>query len=184
VQEQVLVMKVDNALAKHCVLDPHIMRASGGSIVIEALQLRPRPMYRVHWAGFHTSAGPEDCGANADLMLSRTQMVRMISEGNGQAITSSRAFWDPWLLSQNPRVARYLAGRWFDRGLMQRRRIRNTMSRGVSRLTPTAMRTADINAESTTRDGRRHGPSFYGQCVEPQSTFRLRATPTFDSIGL
>jgi hypothetical protein len=93
-QEQIVVMKVDNALAGHCILDPHIMRASGGSIVIEALQLRPEPMYRVHWAGFHTSAGNEDCGAEADLMLSRIQMVMMISEGNGRAITSEYAYPD------------------------------------------------------------------------------------------
>ncbi len=38
-----------------CILDVDIMRTSGGSVVIEAFQSRTRPMYRVHWAGFHTS---------------------------------------------------------------------------------------------------------------------------------
>lgn len=92
-QERMIVRKLVDPVAKYCVLDPPIMRASGGSIVIEALQLRPQPIYTVHWAGFHTSAGTEDCGAEADLMLSRIQMVKMISEGNGPAVSSKYAYY-------------------------------------------------------------------------------------------
>ena len=67
------------------------MRASGGSIVIEALQVRAQRMYRVHWAGTHTSRGSADCGAVADLALSRVDIVALTYAADGLATAAADA---------------------------------------------------------------------------------------------
>ena len=77
--QKIRALKVGADSAGSCILDVDIMRTSGGSVVIEALQSRTRPMYRVHWAGFRTSTGEADCGVEADLMLSRSQLIRLMS---------------------------------------------------------------------------------------------------------
>ncbi len=94
-QEKIPASRVDNrASGTRCALDVRTMRASGGSIVIEALHLWPEPMYRVHWIGFHTSTGEEDCGAVADLALSRIQVVELMSAANSPTVPSEKAYPD------------------------------------------------------------------------------------------
>jgi hypothetical protein len=61
-----------------CVLDPRTMLASGGSLVIEAVQPTPDPHYRVDWAGEHTSDGRTDCGADAEFLLSQPDLVALL----------------------------------------------------------------------------------------------------------
>ena len=77
-QAHFIARRVGSGSAAHCTLDEGIMRALGGSIVIEARQEWPQRTYRVHWAGTHTSNGEADCGTSADLVLDRVEMVALM----------------------------------------------------------------------------------------------------------
>ena len=94
VQKKIVVNKVSNSSTTRCNLDVRSIQASGGSIVIEAFQLWPEPMYQVHWAGIRTSAGGADCGAVADLLLSRSQVIELMSAANGPVIASEKVHPD------------------------------------------------------------------------------------------
>ena len=65
-----------------CILSPVVMGLDGGSLVVEEKQASRPPMYRVHWAGSHTSHGTLDCGASADLTLSLSELLSL-AEGVG-----------------------------------------------------------------------------------------------------
>lgn len=65
-----------------CILRPDIMTATGGSLVVEA-RYTTSGLYRVHWAGPHTSLGDADCGAAADLTLSRGDLQMLINAVGG-----------------------------------------------------------------------------------------------------
>jgi hypothetical protein len=41
------------------------------------------PAFRVHWAGGHTDNGAGDCGSAADLMLERTDVMRLANAAGG-----------------------------------------------------------------------------------------------------
>jgi hypothetical protein len=84
--DRILVARAGAPPTARCALDTGVMQGSGGSIVIEALLPGPASLYRVHWAGFHTSFGDADCGAGADLLLSRSQVNKLLSAAGGQAI--------------------------------------------------------------------------------------------------
>jgi hypothetical protein len=66
-----------------CILTPSVMMAAGGSLVVEARRLSRPPVYRVHWAGGHTAAGPGDCGTVADLVVQRTELMRLANVAGG-----------------------------------------------------------------------------------------------------
>lgn len=66
-----------------CVLDPNVMAEHGGSLVVEGLQRRPSLEYTVHWAGVHTATGGQDCGALADVRISRTDLQRLANAAGG-----------------------------------------------------------------------------------------------------
>jgi hypothetical protein len=71
-----------------CVLSPNVMAVRGGSLVVEARRLSRPPVYRVHWAGGHTAGGhtdgtPGDCGTAADLVLERTELMRLANVAGG-----------------------------------------------------------------------------------------------------
>lgn len=68
---------------RHCVLSPSVMAVRGGSLVIEARRLSRPPVYRVHWSGGHTDAGSGDCGTGADLVLERTELMRLANVAGG-----------------------------------------------------------------------------------------------------
>ena len=68
---------------RHCVLSPNVMAVFGGSLVVEARRLTRPPVYRVHWAGGHTDAAPHDCGTAADLVLERTELMRLANVAGG-----------------------------------------------------------------------------------------------------
>jgi len=69
-QDMVTARLVGNSAVVACVLQPHVMQTSGGSLVIEATQYEPSLSYQVHWAGARTSDNGADCGRAADLRLS------------------------------------------------------------------------------------------------------------------
>jgi hypothetical protein len=75
--------RVDSFAGRKCVLSPGTMRASGGSIIVEARSLTRPPVYRVHWAGGHTSRGAGDCGDAADLVLSRAELIKLANVAGG-----------------------------------------------------------------------------------------------------
>lgn len=86
-------MKVALAAApanRTCVLSPDVMRASGGSLVVEARQApKGKPLYRVHWAGVHTAKGAEDCGGQANLVLSANDL-RALASATGELAPDGR----------------------------------------------------------------------------------------------
>ncbi len=66
-----------------CVLSPDVMADRGGSLVVEARRMSRPPVYRVHWAGGHTDACAGDCGTAADLVLERTELMRLANVAGG-----------------------------------------------------------------------------------------------------
>jgi hypothetical protein len=77
-----------------CVLDTAVMEKSGGSLFVEAGD----PMatgglgvhWRVHWAGKATSAGPTDCGGDAELLVSADQLQDLAVSVGGFGAASAR----------------------------------------------------------------------------------------------
>jgi hypothetical protein len=61
-----------------CVLDLDVMGQAGGSVVVEARFARPVPGFRLHWAGARTSAGSDDCGNSADMIVGEVDMTNMV----------------------------------------------------------------------------------------------------------
>ncbi len=66
-----------------CSLDPNVMAANGGSLVVEAVEDKPSLRYRVHWAGSSTAKTAGDCGDPAILVLSRTDLQRLANAAGG-----------------------------------------------------------------------------------------------------
>lgn len=59
------------------------MGDGGGSMVIEARRMSGPPTYRVHWAGKRTASDAADCGRAADLILSRSDLMRLADVAGG-----------------------------------------------------------------------------------------------------
>ena len=74
------------AIARACTLSPSAMADGGGSLVVEARHMSSPPIYRVHWAGLRTSNGSDDCGRDADLVLSRTDLQKLANTAGGFGI--------------------------------------------------------------------------------------------------
>ena len=68
---------------RHCALSPGVMSGRSSSLVVEARLLSSPPVFRVHWAGGHTEAGSGDCGAVADIVLERTDLMRLANAAGG-----------------------------------------------------------------------------------------------------
>jgi len=73
-----------------CVLIPEVMRADGGSLVVEERETpAAKSLYRVHWAGGHTAKGKEDCGGEANLVLSANDL-RSLASATGELAPDGR----------------------------------------------------------------------------------------------
>ena len=70
-------------VVRTCDLSPSAMVAGGGSLVVEARRMSSPPLYRVHWAGKYTSRGLDNCGASADLVVSRSDLMRLADVAGG-----------------------------------------------------------------------------------------------------
>lgn len=68
-----------------CKLQPDVMVAGGGSLVVEQ-RSHNRRLYRVHWAGQRTSRDGEDCGQAADLVLSRADLQLLANVVGGPGV--------------------------------------------------------------------------------------------------
>jgi hypothetical protein len=66
-----------------CVLDLGLMQKSGGSLVVEQRGAATDRFYRAHWAGPRTSEDATNCGTEADLVLSRTDMAALALAASG-----------------------------------------------------------------------------------------------------
>jgi hypothetical protein len=66
------------------------MASGGGSLVVEQ-RLDSKRLYRVHWAGQHTSTGATDCGDTADLLVSRVDL-QLLTNAVGGAGVEHHAF--------------------------------------------------------------------------------------------
>jgi hypothetical protein len=66
-----------------CSLDPNVMATGGGSLVVEGLQTEPSLRYRIHWAGAETARADGNCGASANLLVSRTDLQRLANAAGG-----------------------------------------------------------------------------------------------------
>lgn len=77
-----------------CVLQPGLMMRDGGSLVVEQRTVKA-DSYRVHWAGEHTAAGNDDCGAAADLTLNRVDLQILINAAGGAGV-EPKAFPELW----------------------------------------------------------------------------------------
>lgn len=72
-----------------CVMDPNVMAVDGGSLVVEAVQGKSAPLYRVHWAGQHTAKAPNDCGQSAEMTLNRVDLQKLANAAGGFGINNS-----------------------------------------------------------------------------------------------
>ncbi|HXT81034.1 MAG TPA: hypothetical protein VN702_15820 [Acetobacteraceae bacterium] len=72
-----------NRPGSKCTLDPNVMAAGGGSLVVEARQETTPLRYRLHWAGVRTAKGTADCGSVADLAVSRDDLQRLANAAGG-----------------------------------------------------------------------------------------------------
>jgi hypothetical protein len=66
-----------------CSLDPNIMADKGGSLIVEGRQEEPTLQYLIHWAGSETARTTGNCGASANLLVSRTDLQRLANSAGG-----------------------------------------------------------------------------------------------------
>lgn len=69
-----------------CVLASEVIAKSGGSFVVIARQPGGDASYLVHWAGPRTSTGTTDCGASADLTVSKRDLLSLAGVAGGFGI--------------------------------------------------------------------------------------------------
>jgi hypothetical protein len=67
---------------RSCVLSSDVMAQSGGSLLI-VLRGPAAAGYVVHWAGARTSSGATDCGASADLSVSKPDLLSLSGTASG-----------------------------------------------------------------------------------------------------
>jgi hypothetical protein len=66
-----------------CVLDLSTIQKSGGSLVLERRGSGPERLYHAHWSGLRTSRDADDCGSQADLVLSRNDIDTLAAAAGG-----------------------------------------------------------------------------------------------------
>ena len=76
-------VKGRDAAAAPCLFDPNVIRAEGGSLVIEFVETASPPRFHLHWAGHHTATGENDCGSTADIVLGRHDLQLLANAAGG-----------------------------------------------------------------------------------------------------
>ena len=82
-QMSVPATRVAGASGAACALDPNVIAQKGGSLIVEGRQEEPSVGYLVHWAGSETAAASGNCGASANLLVSRTDLQRLANAAGG-----------------------------------------------------------------------------------------------------
>ncbi len=78
---------VDGSDRHTCSLNPATMLNEGGSMLVEQSATTGRALMRVHWAGHHTNKGAGDCGASADLLIARNDLLDLAGAAGGFGFT-------------------------------------------------------------------------------------------------
>jgi hypothetical protein len=86
-QVRIVALRIGEPSPSPCVLDVHVMLTSGGSLMVDTVPFDPRRRVRVHWIGARTSDGVNDCGAAADLLLTREDIGALTVAGSGSRLT-------------------------------------------------------------------------------------------------
>ncbi|MFL5283434.1 MAG: hypothetical protein ACJ8AW_21180 [Rhodopila sp.] len=76
-----------------CSLDPNVIASAGGSLVVEARQDVPALQYRMRWAGERTTTTAADCGRDALLTVSRTDLQRLANAAGGFGVSNKGIVW-------------------------------------------------------------------------------------------
>lgn len=75
-----------------CVLNIATIQRSGGSLVVERRSAGADRLYQAHWSGVRTSADPNDCGRDADLVLSSIDLDTLATAAGGFGVDHSSLF--------------------------------------------------------------------------------------------
>jgi hypothetical protein len=71
-----------------CTLDPNVMATTGGSLVVEARQEAPVLSYQIRWVGERTTSQGTNCGSEAALTVSRTDLQRLANAAGGFGVAN------------------------------------------------------------------------------------------------
>jgi hypothetical protein len=69
-----------------CVMNARTMLETGGSMVVEAIDLTEPVSYRVNWAGGPTGSGITACARKSDLIVQRDALITLIAAATGFSI--------------------------------------------------------------------------------------------------
>ncbi|MGE0222678.1 MAG: hypothetical protein AB7F35_03150 [Acetobacteraceae bacterium] len=85
-----------------CKLEIAAIRESGGSLVVEERRPGPPELFRAHWSGMRTAAGPANCGTRADLWLRIEDLANMAQAAGGWGVGTRRTVMlPPWWRSNS-----------------------------------------------------------------------------------
>ncbi len=76
--------------ARTCVLSAQVMKADGGSLIVEARDRRTSQAV-VHWAGARTAHGPGDCGHAATLQIGEADLRALAEAASGLGLEAAAA---------------------------------------------------------------------------------------------
>jgi hypothetical protein len=66
-----------------CLMNVRTMLETGGSMVVEAIDLTEPVSYRVHWAGGPTGSDNTACARKSDLIVRRDVLITLIAAASG-----------------------------------------------------------------------------------------------------
>jgi hypothetical protein len=69
-----------------CMLDIATIQRSGGSLMVERRGAGPDRLYQAHWSGLRTSEDTNDCGRDADLVLSSVDIGTLATAAGGYGV--------------------------------------------------------------------------------------------------
>ena len=73
-----------------CVLDLHVLRRSGGSMIVETESAAEQGGFAVHWAGARTSDDARNCGGNVDLAVDHRDLDILALAAGGYGVGRKR----------------------------------------------------------------------------------------------
>jgi hypothetical protein len=85
-----------------CQLDLAVMQRVHGSLVVDAATSDSPHVYRLHWAGAHSSLDSGDCGAAADIVASDSVMATLLVATGGVGVGPEKQVLPVYLLRHTP----------------------------------------------------------------------------------
>ncbi len=96
-------LSVVRADGTRCQLDLEVMQRVHGSLIVDFATSESPHVYRLHWAGAHSSLGASDCGAAADIEASDTVMATLLVATGGVGVGSEKRALPVYLLRHTPK---------------------------------------------------------------------------------